>query len=32
MEAAAREQNKQLHDMSLQELDLLWNKMKEENL
>jgi XTP/dITP diphosphohydrolase len=32
MEAVAREQNKQLHDMSLQELDLLWNKMKEENL
>jgi MazG family protein len=32
METAAREQNKQLHDMSLQELDLLWNKMKKENL
>ncbi len=29
MEAAARQQNKQLHDMSLTELDALWNQMKE---
>ncbi|RYF90329.1 MAG: nucleoside triphosphate pyrophosphohydrolase [Chitinophagaceae bacterium] len=28
MEAAAQEQNKQLHDMSLEELDALWNEQK----
>jgi XTP/dITP diphosphohydrolase len=32
MEAAASEQNKQLHDMTLTELDILWNKMKETHL
>ncbi len=32
MEAAALQQNKQLHDMTLEELDTLWNKMKEANL
>ena len=31
MEAAAKEQNKQLHDMSLEELDLLWNQMKQQH-
>lgn len=31
MEAAAQQQNKQLHDMSLEELDVLWNKMKQQN-
>jgi len=31
MEAAAKQQNKQLHDMSLEELDLLWNQMKQQN-
>ena len=31
MEAAALQQNKQLHDMSLEELDVLWNKMKQQN-
>ncbi len=31
MEAAAQAQNKQLHDMSLEELDLLWNQMKQQN-
>jgi XTP/dITP diphosphohydrolase len=32
MEAIANAQNKQLHDMTLTELDTLWNKMKETNL
>lgn len=32
MEAAAIEQNKLLHDMTLEELDVLWNKMKEEHI
>ncbi|MBC7867207.1 MAG: nucleoside triphosphate pyrophosphohydrolase [Gloeobacteraceae cyanobacterium ES-bin-316] len=32
MEAAAKEQNKNLHDMNLEELDVLWNKMKEGNI
>ena len=32
MEAAANKQNKLLHDMTLEELDLLWNKMKEEHI
>jgi MazG family protein len=32
MEAAANEQNKMLHDMSLTELDELWNQMKAANL
>jgi len=31
MEAAAKQQNKQLHDMSLEELDVLWNQMKQQN-
>jgi XTP/dITP diphosphohydrolase len=31
MEAAATQQNKLLHDMTLEELDLLWNKMKKEH-
>ncbi len=31
MEAAAHQQNKQLHDMSLEELDVLWNQMKQQN-
>ncbi len=31
MEAAAQQQNKQLHDMSLEELDVLWNQMKQQN-
>lgn len=31
MEAMAKEQNKALHDMTLTELDLLWNKMKQTN-
>ncbi len=32
MEAAAIKQNKLLHDMTLEELDVLWNKMKEEHI
>ena len=31
MEAAAQQQNKQLHDMSLTELDVLWNQMKQQH-
>ncbi len=31
MEKAAQEENKSLHDMTLVELDILWNKMKQEN-
>lgn len=31
MEEMAKQQNKALHDMTLTELDLLWNKMKETN-
>ena len=31
MEAAAQKQNKQLHDMSLTELDVLWNQMKQQH-
>ncbi len=31
MEALAQQQNKQLHDMSLEELDVLWNQMKQQN-
>lgn len=29
MEAVAQQQGKQLHDMTLEELDVLWNQMKE---
>jgi MazG family protein len=32
MEAAAQSQNRALHDMTLEELDALWNKMKLEHL
>lgn len=32
MEAAAQLENKQLHDMTLGELDILWNKMKETHI
>ena len=32
MEAAATEQNRLLHDMTLEELDILWNQMKKEHL
>jgi XTP/dITP diphosphohydrolase len=32
MEKAAAEENKALHDLSLDEMDVLWNKMKKENL
>lgn len=32
MEKAAAAENKLLHDMSLEEMDLLWNKMKKDNL
>lgn len=32
MEAAATKENKLLHDMTLEELDVLWNKMKEEHI
>jgi MazG family protein len=31
MEKAAQEENKSLHDMTLGELDVLWNKMKQAN-
>lgn len=31
MEKAAQEENKSLHDMTLGELDILWNKMKQAN-
>ena len=31
MEALAQQENKQLHDMSLEELDVLWNQMKQQN-
>lgn len=31
MEAAAAAQNKQLHDMSLEEMDALWNSMKQNH-
>jgi MazG family protein len=31
MEAAATAQNKQLHDMSLEEMDALWNSMKKNH-
>jgi XTP/dITP diphosphohydrolase len=32
MERAAAAENKLLHDLSLEEMDILWNKMKKENL
>jgi XTP/dITP diphosphohydrolase len=32
MEKAAAEENKALHDLSLDEMDALWNKMKKANL
>lgn len=32
MEKAAAAENKALHDLSLDEMDILWNKMKKENL
>ncbi len=32
MEKAAAAENKALHDLSLDEMDVLWNKMKKENL
>lgn len=32
MEKAAAEENKLLHELSLEELDVLWNKMKKDNL
>jgi MazG family protein len=31
MEAAAASENKQLHDMSLEEMDALWNRMKQNH-
>ena len=31
MEAMAIAQNKQLHDMNLEELDALWNSMKKDH-
>ncbi len=31
MEAAAAAENKQLHDMSLEEMDALWNSMKQNH-
>jgi uncharacterized protein YabN with tetrapyrrole methylase and pyrophosphatase domain len=30
MEAIAATQNKMLHDMSLEEMDALWNQVKKE--
>ena len=32
MEAAAAKENKFLHDMSLQEMDALWNKIKKQHI
>jgi XTP/dITP diphosphohydrolase len=32
MEKAAAAENKLLHDLSLDEMDALWNKMKKDNL
>ncbi len=32
MEAAAQKENKYLHDMSLEEMDALWNRIKKESI